>query len=126
MRGLHFQKEPFGQGKLVRCSYGRIFDVVVDIRSDSSNFKKYIGIELSYELGNMLYIPPGFAHGFAVLSPEGAGFNYHTTAHFNKEADAGISFKDMDIGITWPFPIEHMLISEKDNNLPTLKQFIHS
>jgi dTDP-4-dehydrorhamnose 3,5-epimerase len=124
LRGLHFQKDPFGQGKLVRCSSGSIFDVVVDIRPHSINCGKYIGIELSYDNGDMLYIPPGFAHGFVVISENGAGFNYHTTAHFNSSADSGISFRDGDINICWPFEVNEMIISDKDNHLPTLQEFL--
>ena len=120
LRGLHFQKDPYGQGKLVRCSYGKILDVVVDIRPHSINFGKHIKIELSYNRGNMLYIPSGFAHGFVVTSKSGAGFTYHTTSHFNKSADSGISYDDKDIGIIWPFLASEMIISDKDKNLPLL------
>jgi dTDP-4-dehydrorhamnose 3,5-epimerase len=125
VRGLHFQNDPHAQGKLVRCSSGKIFDVAVDIRKTSPNYKKWIGMELSYEKNNMLYIPPGFAHGFYVLSKEGAGFTYLTTHPFNAESDMGIYIEDLDIGIDWPFSDMPLLISDKDLNMPLLKDVEH-
>jgi len=120
LRGMHFQKDPHAQGKLVRCSYGNIFDVVVDIRRNSASFGKWFGTELSSENKHQLYVPPGFAHGFVVMSDE-AYFSYLIThSHFNKEHDAGINFNDAAIGIQWPVKTEHMIISDKDMNFPLL------
>jgi len=125
LRGLHLQREPKGQGKLVRCIYGSIFDVVVDVRVNSLTYGKWIGVELTDSNGYQLYIPPGFAHGFVVTSNTGAWFNYHITHNdFSKEYDGGVFFNDKTIGIKWPIDIDQMIISEKDKILPTLTQFI--
>jgi dTDP-4-dehydrorhamnose 3,5-epimerase len=122
LRGLHFQKDPWGQGKLVRCSLGRIFDVAVDIRPNSPNYGKWVGVELSHEKKNLLYIPAGFAHGFVVLSDEGAYFSYLISfANFNKEYDAGIYYDDPAIGINWPVNKNEIILSEKDKKLPFLQ-----
>lgn len=121
LRGMHYQKEPYGQGKLVRCSYGKIYDVVVDIRDKSKTFGEWLGVELSFENKYQLYVPPGFAHGFVVLSDDGACFSYLITHnHFNKEADSGINFNDSKIGIIWPISIADAIISDKDKNFPNL------
>lgn len=119
LRGLHFQKQPKAQAKLVRCAQGKIFDVAVDIRPDSKNYKKWIGYELSEENKNMLYIPAGFAHGFVVLS-ETAEVLYKASNEYSPENDAGIRWDDPEIGINWQ--IKNPLISEKDKNLPLLNQ----
>lgn len=125
LRGLHFQKEPWGQGKLVRCSFGKIFDVAVDIRQTSPNFGKWVGFELSHNKKNLLYIPPGFAHGFVVLSNEGAYFSYLLSrSQFNKEHDSGIRFNDPDINIKWPLDKKELIVSQKDQNLPFLKTLV--
>jgi dTDP-4-dehydrorhamnose 3,5-epimerase len=122
LRGLHFQKEPWGQGKLVRCSFGKIYDVVVDIRPDSPTFKKWIGVILSSENKKQLYVPPGFAHGFVTLSEEGAYFSYLISqSHFNNEFDSGIHFNDPNINIQWPVILDEIIISEKDKKLPLLQ-----
>lgn len=122
LRGLHFQKEPWGQGKLVRCSFGKIFDVAVDIRPQSPNFGKWVGVELSHTQKNILYVPAGFAHGFVVLSEEGAYFSYLISkAQYNKEYDSGIRYNDPDINIKWPVREEEIIVSQKDKNLPFLK-----
>jgi len=124
LRGLHLQKEPKGQGKLVRCTSGSIFDVVVDVRVNSATYGKWIGVELTDSNGYQLYIPPGFAHGFVVTSSTGAMFNYHITHNdFSKEHDGGIYFNDKTIGINWPVNVDQMIISEKDKALPTLTEF---
>lgn len=125
IRGLHFQYNPYGQGKLVRCSFGTVYDVVVDIRPSSSNFRKSIGVELSVENGNMLYIPPGFAHGFSVISQTGASFTYMTTKPFNKEYDGGVNIFDETIGIDWKILPKHHIISDKDKNMPTLNDILY-
>jgi len=118
LRGLHFQKNPKAQGKLVRCISGKIFDVAVDLRKNSPNYGKWVGEILSEENKKMLYIPKGFAHGFCVLSSD-AEIIYKCTEEYFPEYDAGIMWNDKSIGIDWP--ITHPLISEKDYKLPTLK-----
>lgn len=118
LRGLHYQKNPRAQGKLVRCLRGKIFDVAVDIREGSSTFGQWIGMELSEENNRMLYIPPAFAHGFVVLS-DTADVIYKCTKEYSPENDRGIIWNDPDISIKWP--VENPVISEKDRKLPLLK-----
>ncbi len=119
LRGLHFQKFPKAQAKLVRCTQGKIFDVAVDIRPDSENFRKWTGFELSGENKKMLYIPAGFAHGFVVLSDE-AEVLYKASNEFSLEHDTGIRWNDPEIGIDWK--IKNPLVSEKDASLPFLRE----
>lgn len=118
LRGLHYQKSPHAQGKLVRCLSGRVFDVAVDIRKGSPHYAKWAGIELSAENSSMLYVPPGFAHGFLVLS-DSAEVLYKCTAEYAPESDRGIIWNDPEIGIRWPMP--EPLLSDKDGVLPLLK-----
>jgi len=118
LRGLHYQKHPKAQGKLVRVVVGEIFDVGVDIRKGSPTYGKWVGERLSVENKWMLYIPPGFAHGFCVLSEE-AEVLYKTTEEYAPEYDAGIIWNDPEIGIEWP--IEHPILSPKDAALPMLR-----
>ena len=122
LRGLHYQEAPYGQAKLVRCGRGRIYDVAVDIRKDSKTFGEYVKVELSEENKHMLYIPEGFAHGFAVLS-ETAVFQYKCDEFYHPEADGGISILDGSLGIDWQIPTEHAILSEKDTKHPLLKDF---
>jgi dTDP-4-dehydrorhamnose 3,5-epimerase len=118
IRGLHFQREPFSQGKLVQCLKGRIFDVAVDIRMGSPSFGKWVGIEISDENHLMFYIPPGFAHGFVVLS-DYADVIYKCTKEYSQEYEGGIIWNDPDIDIHWP--VKNPILSEKDSQLPLLK-----
>ncbi|MFR1672685.1 MAG: dTDP-4-dehydrorhamnose 3,5-epimerase [Candidatus Gastranaerophilaceae bacterium] len=122
LRGLHYQKAPYSQAKLVRCSRGRIYDVAVDIREDSDTFGKYVKVELSEENKHMLFIPEGFAHGFVVLSDE-AELIYKASAEFNPAADSGVLWCDKDINIDWNIDFEPIL-SEKDKVQPKLKELI--
>ncbi|AAZ97731.1 dTDP-4-dehydrorhamnose 3,5-epimerase [Thiobacillus denitrificans ATCC 25259] len=118
LRGLHYQiKDP--QGKLVRVVNGSVFDVAVDLRRASPNFGRWVGYELSAENQRMLWIPPGFAHGFLVLS-ESADFLYKTTAYYAPEWDRGVCWNDPEIGIEWPWSGSPTL-SAKDQVLPFLK-----
>jgi dTDP-4-dehydrorhamnose 3,5-epimerase len=110
LRGLHYQLEN-PQGKLVRCATGRILDVAVDIRRSSPTFGKWISVELSAALGNMLWIPPGFAHGFSVLS-ESADVLYKCTALWHQASDRTLLWNDPDLAINWG--LESPLVSEKD------------
>ena len=118
LRGLHFQRGAAAQGKLVRCTAGAILDVSVDIRKGSPSYGKWAAAELSAANAHMLYIPPGFAHGFLVLS-ETAEIMYKCTAEYNPAADAGISWNDPDIGVDWG--IKNPVLSPKDQLLPRLK-----
>ncbi|HEC88430.1 MAG TPA: dTDP-4-dehydrorhamnose 3,5-epimerase [Thermoplasmata archaeon] len=121
LRGLHFQKEPYAQSKLVRCVKGRIMDVAVDLRKNSPTFKKYVSMELSEENKFMLFIPKGFAHGFLVLGSE-AEVIYKVDNVYAPDYESGIVWNDPDLKIEWP--IKNSIISEKDKKLPTLKELI--
>jgi dTDP-4-dehydrorhamnose 3,5-epimerase len=116
LRGLHFQTK-YSQGKLVRVISGEVFDVAVDLRKDSSTFKKWYGVVLSSENKKQFYIPEGFAHGFLVLS-ERAEFAYKVTDFYHPEYESGIMWNDEEIGIEWPLnDINEVLLSEKDRKL---------
>jgi dTDP-4-dehydrorhamnose 3,5-epimerase len=122
LRGLHYQKEPAAQGKLVRCIKGKIFDVAVDIRKKSPTFGKWVGYELSEENKFMLWIPKGFAHGFLTLSKEAEIIYKVSGSEYSPEHDRGIIWNDKTINIKWPVEnIENIILSEKDKNLPTLE-----
>ena len=118
LRGLHYQNPPFAQGKLVRVVRGEIFDVTVDIRKGSPTWGKWVGVILSEENKNILYVPAGLAHGFCVLS-EIAEVIYKTTDVYSAESEAGIIWKDEDLNIEWP--VKEPILSEKDEKLPSLK-----
>ena len=117
LRGLHYQ-EPNAQGKLVRCVRGAIWDVAVDIRRGSPSFGKWIGVDLTEENRSMLWVPPGFAHGFCGLSDE-SDVIYKCTALYDAASDRSIAWNDPDIGIQWP--LEGPLLSPKDAAAPRLK-----
>ncbi len=119
LRGLHFQTK-FQQGKLVRVISGTVYDVGIDLRKNSKTYGKYEGIILSKENKKMFYLPEGFAHGFLVLSSE-AIFSYKCTNAYHPEYDAGIIYNDPDVGIKWPLEDVDIILSEKDRNLPMLK-----
>ncbi len=119
LRGLHYQKHPQAQGKLVIALRGAVFDVAVDIRTGSPTYGQWVGAVLSDENFHMLYIPVGFAHGFCVLSEE-ADFLYQVTAEYAPQLDRGIAWNDPDIGIRWP--ISEPLLSPKDAQLPPLRE----
>lgn len=118
LRGLHYQKDPFAQGKLVRCLKGSIYDIGIDIRKGSPFYGKWVGVELSEENSLMIYVPPGFAHGFLVLS-ESAEISYKCTKEYSPEHDRGIIWNDPDIAAEWP--MGEPLLSGKDARLPRLK-----
>ena len=113
VRGLHFQKPPYAQSKLVRCVRGKVLDVAVDLRKGSPTFGQHVAVELSEENHRQFFIPKGFAHGFAVLS-EVAVFQYKCDEFYHPEADAGIQLLDPALGIDWQVPAERMILSEKD------------
>ena len=124
MRGLHFQRPPFAQSKLVRCVKGRVLDVAVDIRHGSPTFGKYVAIELSDENHRQVFIPRGFAHGFAVLSEE-AVFQYKSDNYYAPESEGAVAWNDKEIGIEWPIPHDEIILSAKDCNNPTLAELPH-
>ena len=119
LRGLHFQRPPFAQAKLVRCIRGRIFDVAVDIRRNSPTYRHWVGVELSADLGNQLFIPPGYAHGFLTLE-DNCEVVYKVDADYAPEADGGISWRDPELAIDWPEMQSEFLLSNKDAGLPSL------
>ena len=113
MRGLHFQRPPFTQSKLVRCVKGAVLDVAVDIRKGSPTFGQHVAVELTEDNHRQFFISKGFAHGFAVLS-ETAVFQYKCDEFYHPEADGGISIIDQSLGINWKIPTDQALLSEKD------------
>jgi dTDP-4-dehydrorhamnose 3,5-epimerase len=119
IRGLHYQLNPHAQSKLVRVLNGTILDVAVDIRKDSPTYAKAFFVELSAENKKQLFIPPGFAHGFSVLSERAEVF-YKCDEFYNKESEAGIRFNDFSLNIDWKIPGEKITVSEKDQQLPLL------
>lgn len=122
MRGLHFQRPPFAQSKLVRCVKGKVLDVAVDIRKGSPTYGQHVAVELSEENHRQFFIPRGFAHGFVVLS-ETAVFQYKCDNFYAPEADGGISILDESLGIDWQISLENALLSEKDRKHVSLKDF---
>ena len=121
LRGLHYQLPPHAQGKLVRVTSGAVFDVAVDIRRNSRSFGKWVGTKLTAESQHQLWIPPGFAHGFVVLS-ESADFVYKTTAYYAPESERGLLWSDADVGIQWPELDVALSLSDKDQKQPLLQQ----
>jgi len=122
MRGLHFQRPPFTQSKLVRCVKGAVLDVAVDIRKGSPTYGQHVAVELTEDNHRQFFVPRGFAHGFAVLS-ETAVFQYKCDNFYAPQADGGISIKDASFGIDWKIPTENALLSEKDTLHACLKDF---
>lgn len=122
MRGLHFQRPPFAQSKLVRCVKGRVLDVAVDIRKGSPTYGQHVAVELTEDNHRQFFLPRGFAHGFVVLS-ETAVFQYKCDNFYAPQADGGISIKDASLGIDWLIPTENAILSEKDINHLCLKDF---
>jgi dTDP-4-dehydrorhamnose 3,5-epimerase len=121
IRGLHYQKEPYAQAKLIRVTEGAVFDVAVDIRSGSPTFGLWFGIELSADNFLQLMIPGGFAHGLSVLT-EHATVLYKCDQYYHPQSESGIRFDDPDLRIDWKIEPDRMVISEKDRNLPYFKQ----
>lgn len=122
MRGLHFQRPPFTQSKLVRCVKGAVLDVAVDLRKGSPTYGKHVAVELTEDNHRQFFIPQGFAHGFAVLSDE-AVFQYKCDNFYAPQADGGISILDESLGIDWKIPTDKAILSEKDTKHPLLKDF---
>ncbi len=119
IRGLHFQKPPHAQAKLVRCTRGRLLDVAVDIRVGSPWYGKHVAVELSADNGKQLYVPVGFAHGFCTLEPN-TELQYKVSDYYSPECDSGIRFDDADLGIAWPVSPAEAVMSDKDRRMPKL------
>lgn len=117
VRGMHFQNPPFAEIKMLRCIAGSVYDVIVDLRKESSTFLKWYGTELSAANKKMLYIPAGFAHGFQTLSDD-AELIYHHTEFYTPAAEAGIDYNDPAINIVWPLPVSEL--SVRDTNHPLI------
>ena len=125
VRGLHFQKAPYAQAKLVRVVSGKVLDVAVDLRAGSPTFGRHVSVELSGENHLQFFIPEGFAHGFSVLSHE-VVFQYKCSSFYNKESEGGIIFNDPALGIDWGIPQKDIILSPKDKVHPTFAQYIKS
>ena len=121
VRGLHFQRPPFTQAKLVSCTHGRVLDVAVDLRKDSPTYGQHFAVELNEDNHLQFYIPKGFAHGFSVLS-ETAVFSYKCDELYHPEADGGILLSDPALMIDWQIPAEERILSEKDKHHPLLRE----
>lgn len=120
IRGLHAQKSPFAQAKLVSVIQGKVLDVVVDLRKNSSSYGKHFSIELCEENKKQLFVPKGLLHGYAVLS-ELAKFSYKCDTFYNKAAEYGVKYDDIDLNIDWKIPENKRIVSEKDQKLPLFK-----
>ena len=121
MRGLHFQKPPYSQSKLVRCVKGSVLDVAVDIRKGSPTYGKHVAVELSAENHLQFFIPKGFAHGYAVLSKE-AIFQYKCDEFYTPHSEGGIQLMDESLGINWPISADDAILSDKDKKYPKLSE----
>lgn len=121
IRGLHFQKAPYDQGKLVRVVQGAVLDVALDIRKDSATYGQYYALELNAENQTQFFIPPGFAHGFSTLE-DNTIFCYKCTNYYHKESEGGVRFNDPALGIDWK--VEGLFVSDKDKELPLFADFI--
>lgn len=121
LRGLHYQLPPFSQSKLVRVISGKVLDIAVDIRKNSSTFGQYVTIELSGENKHQLFVPAGFAHGYVVLSEE-AIFSYKVDNYYHRESERGIIYNDSELQIDWKLPFEELIISEKDKIQPAFNK----
>jgi dTDP-4-dehydrorhamnose 3,5-epimerase len=124
LRGLHFQKPPYTQAKLVRCLKGSVLDVVLDLRKDSKTYGIFETISLTEENKKQLFIPKGFAHGFIVLS-KSAIFSYKVDNYYNPDSESGVLWSDLDLNIDWKINKNEIIVSEKDKNLPTFNEIIN-
>lgn len=123
VRGLHFQRPPYAQSKLVRVVKGEVVDVAVDIRPNSPTFGHHVAVRLSADSHRQFFIPKGFAHGFSVLSDE-VIFQYKCDAFYNKESEGAIAWNDPDLAIDWQLPVADIILSDKDSHHPLLKDLM--
>ena len=123
VRGLHFQKPPYTQTKLVRVVSGSVLDVAVDIRRDSKTYGRYVAVELSGEDHRQLFLPKGMAHGFAVLSDE-VVFQYKCDAYYTPQSEGAIAWNDPTLAIDWQLPADKVILSEKDSHHPAFNDFV--
>ena len=123
IRGLHFQRPPYAQSKLVRCVRGAVLDVAVDIRKESPTYGQHVAVELTEDNHRQIFIPKGFAHGFAVLS-DIAVFQYKCDEFYHPESEGGISLLDSELGIDWKISTDKAILSPKDTKHPLFKDFI--
>ena len=123
IRGLHFQRPPYAQSKLVRCVRGAVLDVAVDIRKESPTYGQHVAVELTEDNHRQIFIPKGFAHGFAVLS-DIAVFQYKCDEFYHPESEGGISLLDSELGIDWKIPTDKAILSSKDTKHPLFKDFV--
>ncbi len=121
LRGLHFQRPPFMQDKLVRVTRGAVFDVAVDIRKDSPSFGQWVGVELSAENWRQVLVPAGFAHGFVTLT-ETAEVLYKVTDYYAPDAEAGLKWDDPEVGVEWPIDPRHVITNHRDGHWPGLAE----
>ena len=120
LRGLHFQLAPDPQAKLVHVVVGSVFEAVVDLREGSPSFGRWVGTTLTAEVGEMLFVPVGFAHSYVTLEPNTL-VAYKVDGYYNKSAEGGIRWDDPDIAIDWPIPRDRIIVSERDSGLPLLR-----
>jgi len=120
LRGLHFQRAPMAQGKLIRCLRGAIFDVAVDIRMGSATFGQWLGVTLTPESGEQFWVPQGFAHGYCTLTADTEVF-YKVTAPYSPADEGGLAFDDPDVAIDWPVPHDAAVLSPRDRTWPSLR-----
>lgn len=118
LRGLHYQTPPYAEAKLVRCTKGVLYDVVLDLRQDSPTYKQWFGVELAADNYKQLYVPEGFAHGFITLENDTEAF-YLVSEYYRPDAEGGVRYDDSEFQIKWPIPVE--VISDKDKNWPDFK-----
>lgn len=123
IRGLHFQRPPYAQSKLVRVVRGSVLDVVVDLRHDSPTFAQHVSVELTAENHRQVFIPKGFAHGFSVLSDE-VVFQYKCDEYYAPQSEGALAWNDPILGIDWKIPADHVALSPKDSCHPTMKDFV--
>jgi dTDP-4-dehydrorhamnose 3,5-epimerase len=119
LRGMHYQLAPHAETKLVRCTRGAIYDVIVDLREDSPTYLEWLGVELTADNRDMLYVPEGFAHGFQTLE-DGAEVTYHVTEFYTPGAERGLRYDDPAVGIAWPLPVD--VVSAKDAAWPLIER----
>jgi dTDP-4-dehydrorhamnose 3,5-epimerase len=120
LRGMHFQKNPMAQGKLVRVTSGAVLDVIVDIRASSPTYGQHLAVELTEENGQVLWVPEGFLHGFCTLTDH-VSFLYKVTAFYSAAHDGAVRWNDPDLDLRWPFPVEALTLSPKDRAAPLLR-----